>query len=193
MYHMPQLNWGSIWHLYICIVLDQAVAFVVCKASLLNGLGRASWSVMVFNVSMLDWLGGPSAFYIFALSIEFSNGCSSLLGICAWLNGGDHMKCIGLQGIYGNIDFGVHLPSISYESMLDLVVGVTVCKTSVLNWLERTYAGYALFLDLAVGVAVGKASVLDWPGRATWNVTVFNASMLDWLVVPSVFYTYALS
>ena len=43
------LTGGSICLLYICIVLYLAVGVVVCKASMLN------------------WLGGPSAFYIYAL------------------------------------------------------------------------------------------------------------------------------
>ena len=44
------LTGWSICLLYICIVLDLAVGVVVCKAS------------------VLDWLRGPSAFYIYALS-----------------------------------------------------------------------------------------------------------------------------
>ena len=64
------LNWlGAICLLYICIVIDLALGVVVCMASVLNWLGRATWSVMVFNTYMLDWLGGPSAFYIYALSL----------------------------------------------------------------------------------------------------------------------------
>ena len=44
-----QLTGGSICLLYICIVLYLAVGVAVCKASMLN------------------WLGGPSAFYIYVL------------------------------------------------------------------------------------------------------------------------------
>ena len=44
------LTGGSICLLYICIVLDLAVGVAVYKAS------------------VLDWLGGPSAFYIYVLS-----------------------------------------------------------------------------------------------------------------------------
>ena len=44
------LTRGSICLPYVCIVLDLAVGAVVCKAS------------------VLDWLRGPSAFYIYAMS-----------------------------------------------------------------------------------------------------------------------------
>ena len=47
--HLCSIDWGSICLLYICIVWDRAVGVVVCMAS------------------MLDWLRGPSAFYIYAL------------------------------------------------------------------------------------------------------------------------------
>ena len=45
-----QMTGGSICLLYIGIVLDLAVGVAVCKASVLH------------------WLGGPSAFYIYVLS-----------------------------------------------------------------------------------------------------------------------------
>ena len=370
------LTGWSICLLHICIVLDLSVGLVLCKASMLDWLGRATWSVMVFKASKLYWLQGhlPSL-YIFCP--RFSFGCSGMYGICAQLTGEGHMKCNGIQCIYawltrGSICLlyicivldpavgvavckasmlkwlGVHLPSIYmhcprfsngcsnmegicdwltgegrmkfngtqgiyvwltsgsicllyicivldlvvgvvackisvlkwlgvhlssicmhcpksssgcssmtgfYAQMtggsicllyiglvLDLAVGVVVCKTSMLKWLgvhlpsiymhcPRSISGFSIMqgiyawltgkghmkcnsiqgiyawltgwsicllyiciiLDLAVGVAVGKASVLVWPGRATWNVTVFNAYMLDWLGGPSAFYIYALS
>ena len=68
--------------------------------------------------------------------------------------------------------------------VLDLAVGVAVCKTSLLNWpgkghmkcngIQAIYAQMTggsicllyigIVLDLAVGVAVCKASVLHWLG-----------------------------
>ena len=62
------LTRGSICLLYICIVLDLAMGVAACKASVLNWMGRATSSVMVFKASMFDWLGGPSVFYIYAFS-----------------------------------------------------------------------------------------------------------------------------
>ena len=62
------LSGRSICLLYICIVLDLSVGLVVCKTSMLDWLGRAIWSGMVFKASKLDWLRDPSVFYIYALS-----------------------------------------------------------------------------------------------------------------------------
>ena len=69
--HLCSIDWGAsaLCLLYICIVLDLALGVVVCMASVLNWLGRATWSVMVFSTYVLDWLGSPSAFYIYALSL----------------------------------------------------------------------------------------------------------------------------
>ena len=63
--------------------------------------------VVVFKASLLNWLGDPSAFYIYVL----------------------------------------------YDI---LVVGVAVCKASMLNGLRG--------LDLALDVVVWKASVVRWQG-----------------------------
>ena len=156
------LKWlgGSICLLYKGIVLDLAVSVVVCKTSMLKWLGVhlpsiymhclrsisgfsilqgiyawLTWEdlccmafcyfnvfgVVVFNAHMFDWLG------VYLTSIyrhcpRSSSGCSNMQGICAWLTEGS--ICL----LYTCI-------------VLDLIVGVNVCKTSVLYWLGRTYAG----------------------------------------------------
>ena len=84
--------------------------------------------------------------------------------IYAWLTVKGNMKCNGIQGIYA-LSTGGAICLLYICIVLDLSMGLVVCKTSVLNWL----------------------------GRATWNVVVFNVSMLDWLGGPSAFYIYALS
>ena len=50
------------------------------------------------------------------------------------------MKCNGIQGISSKLTEG-SICLLYIWIILDLVVGVTVWKTSVLNWLGRTYAG----------------------------------------------------
>ena len=73
------LDWlvGSICLLYICIVLDLAVAVVVCKASIFN------WLCIWYSRHMLiDW-GSRS-----------TSGCIGMQGICAWLTGGVHLPSI---------------------------------------------------------------------------------------------------
>ena len=96
--HLCSNDWGSICLLYICIVLDLAVGVAVCKSiyAQLTGEGHMKSNgiqgiyalltggsicllyicivldlavgVVVCKASMLKWLGGPSAFYIYALS-----------------------------------------------------------------------------------------------------------------------------
>ena len=105
------------------------------------------FGVVVFNASMLDWLGGPSAFYIYMHCPSSSSGCSSIQGIYAWLTGED-LCSIAL--CYANIFGGV----VFIASMLDWLGG-SICLLYI-----------CIVLDLAVGVAVCKASVLNWPGRA---------------------------
>ena len=110
-----QMTGGYICFLYVYIVLDLAVDVVVCKASLLNWLGRATLGVMVFKASMLYWLGVllPS---IYRHCPRPSSGCSSMQGICAPLTGGS--ICL----LYVCI-------------VLDLSLGLVVCKASILDWL----------------------------------------------------------
>ena len=179
------LTGRSICLLYICIVLDLSVGLVVCKTSMLDWLGRATWSVMgiqciyarltgrsicllyicivldlsvglvLCKTSMLDWLG-RATWSVMVFSIY---AC-----ICAQLSGEGHMKCNGIQCIYA------------------WLTGRSICLLYI-----------CIVLDLSVGLVVCKTSMLDWLGRATWSVMVFNVSMLDWLGGPSAFYIYALS
>ena len=71
-----------------------------------------------------------------------SSGCSSMQGICAQLTGEDLcLIALCYANIFGVVVFsasmldcvGVHLPSIYICIVLDLAVGVAVCKASVLN------------------------------------------------------------
>ena len=126
---LDSLGW-SICLLYICIVLDLAVGVVVCKASVLNWLGRATWGVTVFNASMLDWLGVHLSSIYMHCPIS-SSGCSGMQGICAWLAGEGHMKCNGTQGICDWLT-GEDLCSIAlwYAN----IFGVPVVKVPMLHW-----------------------------------------------------------
>ena len=181
----------SICLLYICIVLDLAVGVVLCKASMLDWLGRSICllyicivldlvvGVVVCKTSMLELTGGPSAFSIYMHCPRSSSGCSGMLGICAQLTGEGHMKCNGIQCIYAWLNWG-SICLLYICIVLDLVVGVAVCKTSVLNWL-----GEALYIYVLGSSS--ECSSMNW-----LSVMVFNASMLDWLGVPSAFYIYAL-
>ena len=194
------LTGGSICLLYICIVLDLAVGVAVCKASVLNWLreGHAGWMCnAVFNASMLDWLGVhlPS---IYMHCPRSSSGGSGMQDICAWLTGEGymkcnvfrasmlnywdpsafyiqgHMKCNGIQCIYAWLTREVHLPSIYMHcprssSGCSSMQGICAQLTGEdLCWIALCYANI-------------------------FGVAVFNASMLDWLGGPSVFYIYALS
>ena len=100
--HLCSIDWGSIYLLYICIVLDLAVGVAVCKASVLN------------------WLGShlPS---IYMHCPRSSSGCSGMQGICARLTGEDLCSiALCYANILGVVVFnastldwlGVHLPSI---------------------------------------------------------------------------------
>ena len=76
---------------------------------------------------------------------------------------------------------GVHLPSILCI-VLDLAVGVVVCKASVLNWLGVSICllYICIVLDLAVGVMVCKASIFNWLCTGIQGIYAqFYA--LDWL------------
>ena len=91
------LTGGSNCLIYICIVLDLAVGVVVC------------------NASMLNWLGSPSAFYIYVILLDLAVGGSGMEGICAQLKGES------IWVLYICI-------------LLDLAMGVVVCKVSMLDW-----------------------------------------------------------
>ena len=140
-------------------------------AWLTGGSRSSSTSVVgVWYAGIYAWLTGGQGIYasIFMYCTRSSSGCSGMQGICAWLTGGS--ICL----LYICI-------------VLDLAVGVVVCKASMLNWLCTGIQGishlpsiwlcilswywwgpsafyvYALYY-LAVVVAVCKASVLDWLG-----------------------------
>ena len=161
-FNASMLDWlrGSIFLLYICIVIDLAVGVAVCKASVLDGPGRATWSVTVFKASMLDWLVGPSVFYIYMHCPRSSSGCSGMQGICAQVTGED--LCL-IALCYANI------------------FGAAVFNASMLDWLRGSICllYICIVLDLAVGVAVCKASVLDSPGRTYASL---HCAMLIYLV-----------
>ena len=82
--------------------------------------------------------------------------------------------------------------------VLDLAVGVVVCKASVLNWLGVSICllYICIVLDLAVGVVVCKASIFNWlctgiqgtyaqltgGSRSTSGCIGMQGICLDWLV-----------
>ena len=59
----------------------------------------AKFGIAVFNASMLNYLGGPSAMVIYALSIY--------RGICHEMC---QVWCSGIQDIYAQLGEGVDLP-----------------------------------------------------------------------------------
>ena len=137
------LTGGSICLLYTCIVLDLIVGVTVCKTSVLNWLGRATWNIMVLNASMLDWLGGPSAFYIYivlGLAMELAACKSSMLD---WLGG--HLPSIYMHCTRSNSGCN------SMQDICALFTGEHLC------WNALCHANI-------FGVAVFNASMLDWIG-----------------------------
>ena len=110
-----RLTGGSICLPYICIVLDLALVVVVCKTSVLNYLGGLDLAVGVANTRHLcsiDWgVHLPSIYMHCTIS---SSGCSGMQGICTQLTGGS--ICL-----------------LYICTVLDLVVGVVVCKASVFD------------------------------------------------------------
>ena len=123
-----------------------------------------------------------------------SSGCSGIQGIFAQLTGGYACllyKCIVLDLAVGVAVYKASMlncwrdPSAFYIYALYwyLVVGIVVCKASVLNWLKG--------LDLAMDVVVCKTSMLNWWGSIcllykcivldlALGVEVCKASMLNW-------------
>ena len=104
--------------------LDLAVAVVVCKASL------------------LDWLRVhlPSIYMHCTIS---SSRCSGMQDICGQLAGGSRSSsgCSGMQGICAQLTGG-SICLLYICIVLDLAVGVVVCKASMLNWLGDSSAFY---------------------------------------------------
>ena len=177
---------GSICLLYICIVLDLAVGVMLCKSS------------------MLESLGCPSAFYMYAIVLDLALGVVVCNGICAQLTGGSICLlyiCIVLDPAVGVVVWKTFYIQMTWEDPCCMVLcfanvfGVVVFNSSY-AWLTQgsiCLLYICIVLDLALGVVVCMASVLNWLGRATWSVMVFNTYMLDWLGGPSAFYIYALS
>ena len=163
---MPSLVYWYSRHLF-SIDWEDLCWIALCYANI--------FGVVVFNASMLDWLGGIQC-----------SGCSSMQGIYAQLTGEDLcLIALCYANIFGVVAFnasmfnwlGASICLLYICIVLDLAVGVAVCKESVLDWLGGSICllYICIVLDLAVGVAVCKASVLVWLGD------------------PSAFYIYALS
>ena len=165
--HLCLIDWGvHLPSIYICIVLDLAVGVVVCKTSMLKCLGVHLSSIHRYCP-------------------RYSNGCSSMQGIYAWLTGGS--ICL----LYICI-------------VLDLAVGVVVCKASMLEWLgihlssicmhcPRSNSGCSSMQDICAQLT---EEDLCWIALCYANIfgaAVFNATMLAWLGGPSAFYICALS
>ena len=132
--HICSIDWGSIWHLYIGIILDQAVGVLVCKTCMLKCLGVHLSS-------------------IHRHCPRYSSGCSGIQGICAQWTGKGHMKCNGIQCIYAWLT-GRSICLLYICIVLDLAMGVAVYKASVLDWMRRA----------TWSVMVFKASLLNWLG-----------------------------
>ena len=107
---------------------------MVCKASVLDWLGGLDLAVgvVVCKPSMLNWLGGPCLPSIYMHCTISSSG---------WSSYARHLWSVGRD------------PS---GIVWYLVVGIVVCKASVLNWLKGSiYLLYmCIVLDLAVGVGI---------------------------------------
>ena len=131
--HCPRSSSGCSGMQGICAQLT--LEFLCCMAFCYSNV----FGVVVFNAHMLDWLR------VYLTSIyrhcpRSSSGCSNMQGICGRLTGEGHMKCNGIQGIYTWLTGG-SICLLYTCIVLDLIVGVTVCKTSVLYSLGSTYAG----------------------------------------------------
>ena len=134
----------------------------------------------------------------------FSNGCSSMQGICVRLNGEGHMKCNGIQGIYVWLTWG-SICLLYICIVLHLAVGVVACKTSMLKWLGGHLSSicmhcprYSSGCSSMQGISAQLTGEdLCWIALCYANifgVAVFNASVLDWLGfhLPSIYMKYVL-
>ena len=119
-----------------------------------------------------------------------SSGCSGMAIWCSIDLGWSMLHGIVLANVFGVVvnshmlDWLRGICLLYICIVLDLVVGVVVCKASVLNWLY-----ICIVLDLALGVVVCMASVLNWLGRATWSVMVFKY-IYAWLTRGSICLLY---
>ena len=212
------LTGGFIFHLYICIVLDLALSVVVCKASVLNSVGGLILAMggAVCKVSMLNWLGVylPS---IYMHCTRSRSGCSGMQGIYAWLTGGFHLPsiymhctisssgCCIIQGIYTWLT-GESIYLLYICIVLDIVVDVALYKASMLELTgnvhlpsiymhcTRCSSGYSGMQGICGQMTVGSICLLYIciVLYLAVGVVVCKASMLDWLVVLSAIYIYAL-
>ena len=144
LYKASMLNWLRVFIclLYICIVLDLALSVVVCKASMLDWL-VVSCALYIYiyiyalyyiqqwvlhytrHLCLIDWGVYLSSIYMHCT--RYSSWCSLIQVIYAWLTG--RFICL----LYICI-------------VLDLAVGVVVCKTFMLNWLEGSSNIYVFAL-----------------------------------------------
>ena len=137
------LTRGSICLLYICIVLDLAMDVAACKASVFDLMGRATSSVMVFKASMFECLRGSMCLLYICIVLDVVVGVvacktsmlkwprvhlSSIYMHCPRSSCG----CSGMQGIYSQMTGG-SICFLYIYIVLDLAVGVAVCKASLLN------------------------------------------------------------
>ena len=118
-------------------------------------------------------------------TLKTSSGCSSMQSIYAWLTGG--FMCL----LYICI-------------VLDLAVGIVVCKASMLDW--RGFHLPSIYMHCtssSSGYSGMQSSMLDWRGSICLlyicivrylavGVAVCRADVLNWLGGPSACYIYAL-
>ena len=117
------------------------------------------FGVAVFNASMLDWLGFhlPSIY----MHCPRSSSCSSRQSFCAQLTRKGHMKCNSIQGICTQLTLGG--PAYArHLCLIDWGNGSIQCMYAWLTRGSICLLYIGIVLDLAVGVLVCKASVLDW-------------------------------
>ena len=182
---------------------------------------RATWSVMVFKASLLNWLGGPSAFYIYMHCSRSSSGCNGMQDICAQLTGED-LCWIALcyANIFGVAVFnasmldwiGFHLSSIYMRcsrssswcsSMLGICAWLTGEGHMKCNGIQGICAQLGGEGHMKCN---GIQCIYAWLTRGSIclpyvcivldlavGAVVCKASVLDWLRGPSAFYIYAMS
>ena len=138
--------------------------------------------------------GGVHLPSIYMHCTRSSSGCSGMQGICAgyWSIQLTDLP-VGVLVCHLLLTGGPYICIV-----LDLAVGVVVCKASVLNWLGVSICllYICIVLDLAVGVMVCKASIFNWlctgiqgiyaqltgGSRSTSGCISMQGICLDWLV-----------
>ena len=150
----------SAFYIYICIVLDLAVGLTVCRASMLNWLGVHMPSIYIYMHCTRSSSGFNSMQGNYA---ELTGGSIYLLYICIVLISSS--ECSSIQGIYAQLIGCVHLPSIYMHCTISSSGCSGVERISAWLTGESIYLLYiCIVLDLAVGVAVCKAFLLTWLG-----------------------------